>query len=79
VTYYNTTGRPIMVSIYGFVDYYFATIVLKVNDTYISEHNAYYGIRTTWTAVVPPNGTYSLIRVPQTQNMPNIVGWIELR
>jgi hypothetical protein len=66
-TYYNTTGKPIMVNL---ISYYNASIVSYVNSVQVGQSaNASYGYSTV-TFIVPPGSSYS--------GTANIL-WLELR
>ena len=78
-TYYNTTGKPIALSINateGAVNHYMA---LTVNGLVIANNNMANGANVqaaTISAIVPPSGSYSVADVSGTATL---TSWFELR
>lgn len=69
-TYYNTTGKPIMVVITGGLS---SNLQPTVNGVALSTSASNSGSnRNAVTFIVPPGGSYSV-------DVPTIAGWVELR
>jgi hypothetical protein len=76
-TIYNTTGKPIDVSIYGTMATTGNYAQLSVNGINVSTHQvAQNGYIFTLTATVPPYGSYLLTNGAGTMT---ITSWAELR
>lgn len=78
VTYTNTAGRPILISITGVINVSSEDIVLWINNTIIQRLNI--GSRSGYVcAVVPVGATHKITTSSNSQINPSTLVWMELR
>lgn len=79
-TYYNTTGKPIFISVIATVNTVGAATTISVNGVTYFGGSCYAvssNVGSSCTAIIPPGGNYSAST--STGTVGTILGWIELR
>lgn len=79
VTYYNTTGRPIMVAVALHAVAARNTISIAVDGVVVSGSAAYAPAMFTATSAVVPPGSAYVVSHSDSAAMPSIGNWVELR